>query len=276
MVKKCGSKKRRISQGIQRRKVHGKRATNSEGRKPRFVAHVGNICYNYIIRVCTLLRLVPLKVDTDGNRADFVSLRDRTVHSLLALFYLSVTIYRFGVVVQLLAQKELNIATFMCISSFLLSLISICSACGSSWATLELKELLNSRKSLLESLEEVTGEHVELMTNMPLCLKVIAVSYVVQMSAVNAAAFSLVYDDLPVCVFPTLQRLGILPQTSVRTVLWKIGFFPVELFILFPPMCTTAFNGHALMVAVATLQVYGDNLRSVYSNPPYHSRSMLK
>ena len=100
---------------------------------------------------------------------------------------------------------------------------------------------------MLTNIEEVTGERIDIFTNVPLCFKIIAFTYVAATTAVSVAAYSLVVDDLPVSVLYTLKRLGLIPESFLPTIDWKLGCFPLELLITVPPVCAFAFNGHVVV-----------------------------
>lgn len=200
----------------------------------------------------------------------------RILHVFLALFYVSCLAHRLAVTTYLMIQEELNLATILCGSSFLVLLVAVSAACGSSRATVELKGLLNSFESVLRSIEEVTGERVELLSYTQLCLEIIAVPCGAVMAAVNAAAFSIVFEDLQVSVFPTFRRLGMIPETSLPTIVWQIGFFPLELLILVPPMCAAIFSGCAVRKCQTILQLFAGRLRLVSSFRSFTKNSSIQ
>ena len=151
MVKKSRSKKRGIRQGVQRHRIgpsqvngRGSRLLNPKGMIGRLVFNGGKKYYDTLTNVCTLLCLIPLKFNRDGNKFDLAARWRRMFHNILVLFYVSCMVHRFGVTVYLMTQEELNIATFLCGTSFLTLFLPVCTASGSSWTTLEMKGLLNS------------------------------------------------------------------------------------------------------------------------------------
>ena len=80
----------------------------------------------------------------------------------------------------------------------------------------------------------------------------------------NAAAFSLVFNNLPVCVFPIVKWLGLVPfNGSMLTIYWQIVFYPLELLTLVPLMVAVAFNVHTFFLAMATLNFCADQTRFV-------------
>ena len=272
MMKKSRSKKRGIPQGVQRHKIAptringgSSRLVNSSGMIGRLVFNGGKSCYNTLTKVCALLCLIPLQVNPDGKQFDLAARWRRMLHTLLVLFYVSCMVYRFAVTIYLMTQEELNIITILCGSTFMVLLVPVCLACGSSWATLEMKGLLNSWESVLRSVEEVTGKQVEIPSNAQLCLEIIAMIWAGQIAGVNTAVFSIVFQVLPVSVFATFKRLGIIPQTLLPPIVWQIGCFPFELLIVVPPMLAAAFNGSVIRQGQAVLQLYADCLRSVFS-----------
>ena len=110
---------------------------------------------------------------------------------------------------------------------------------------------------------ESTGERIELLSDVPFCLKWIAGVWLTHCAAMNAAAFSVVFDDLPVCVLPIFKWLGMIPQSSLPSILWQIGFYPLEVLSLLPPMVAVAFNWYVLLLGLLLLKFYADHLRFV-------------
>ena len=53
-------------------------------------------------------------------------------------------------------------------------------ASGSSWTTLEIKVLWYSWDSALRNVEEVTEEHIDMLNNAQLCLKIIGITCTTQ------------------------------------------------------------------------------------------------
>ena len=126
----------------------------SNGKVHHLVFRGGKTCDTAVTRVCAVLCLIPLQVNWDGNKFDFAPLWRRILYMSIGLFYVSCMFHRFGVTVSLVTQQQLNIVTFLCSASFLVSLVPLCGVSGSSWTTLEIKELLNSWNSLLTDMEE--------------------------------------------------------------------------------------------------------------------------
>ena len=81
--------------------------------------------------------------------------------------------------------------------------------------------------------------------------------------AFNAAALSLVFEDLPVCVFPMVNGLGIIPQNSLPTLWWQIAFYPLEALTLLLPMLVTGLNSHTIIAGLEAIRCYSDELRFV-------------
>ena len=173
-------------------------------------------------------------------------------------------VYRSGVTAYVVAQQGLNVISILCGSILAVSVMAVCGACGSSWTTLEIKELLNSWESVLRNIKEDTGECVDVFDNVPLGLKTIAITWIAVLTPLIVAVNSMVFDDLSVCVFPALNQLGMIPESlPLPAIVWKILLFPVELFITVPPMLASSFNIHAILKSQVILESYADQIRLV-------------
>ena len=274
MGKKSKTKRREIRKGVQRHRIGASKSTgeisflakalNSVGANRQRVYSSAKICRLYIISVCTRFCLIPFQQPSVVGKFYHASLAKRIIHYALVLFYVTFMMYKFGVIVSLVVFEELSVVTFMCGCSFIVLLLSICAATGSTWSRLEMKQLLNSWEPLRDSIEDSTGRRIDELSSTALCLKLIALTWLVHCAAMNAAAFSLVFEDLPVCVFPIAKRLGLIPENSpLPTILWQIGFYPLELLTLLPPMIVTALNGHTYVIGLGMLKLYADELRLV-------------
>ena len=173
--------------------------------------------------------------------------------------------HKLAVTVYLLIFSGVNAVFVLCFCSTLVLVFPItiaitCTTCR-PLATLH---LLASCDSVADSLYACTIKRVHVLSNVPFCLKLIAVTWLVHCVASNAAAFSLVFEDLPVCVFPITKWLGLIPDNrSMSTMYWQIRFYPLELLTLLPLMIVTAFNVHTFFLGLAMLNVCADQTRYV-------------
>ena len=272
MVKKARAKARGIGRGLERHKTRANKfhegdsvvvkALNSIGADTRRISVAAEAVLKYIIRVCTLFCLIP--IEPSGEHFQLAPLWKRIIHYLLASFYASFTVYKLAVTVYLLIYTESNVVFFMCLCSLIVLLLStIAAATGSSWRTQEALDLLASFESLRKHMEESTGERIDLLSDVPFCLKCIAACWLAHCTAMNAAALSIVFDDLPVCVLPILKWLGLIPQNSIPSIVWQIGFYPLEVLTLLPPMIAAAFTCYMFLLGMGVLKFYGDHLRYV-------------
>ena len=272
MVRKASGPKGR-RQRVQRHKI---RANKSDGNIPT-EATAGKISKatktikDCVTRVCTLFCLIPLiQLPTSSSAAchqqyELAPRWKRKLHYILISIYGSFTMYKFAITVYLLVQTELNATVFMCFCSMLILLMSLVFAipCTTGHPR-ETMHLLSSCDSLGERLYECTGKRIQVFSSVPFCLKVMGVTWLAHCGAMNAAAFSLVFEDLPVCVFPIVKWLGLIPEeSSLPTIYWQIAFYPLELLTLLPMMIVTVFNCHMFLVGMAMLKFSADQIRFV-------------
>ena len=256
-----------MQRGVERHKIRAKKAREevsslivkalaSVRANSERVSVASNICRQYTITACTGLCLVPFQLPPEGGgRYEYAPLWRRIIHYFLLSFYASVMIYKLVVTMQLLIFEELNAATFMCAVTLLIFIVSAISAVGTSWNRTEMRGLMISWDSLGRNItESTTGSQFEVLSSVPVCLKLIAITCLALCVALNATALSLVFEDLPVCVFPIIKGLGMIPQNSLPTYWWQISFVPLELVTFLPPVLLTAFNTHTLVVGLEVLR----------------------
>ena len=121
--------------------------------------------------------------------------------------------YKLAAATIMLANEGGNLRSLMGICSFAVLMICVCGAYGTTWAALEMRQLLNSWEPLFRSSSDdlMPGKKPEALSNVVLSVKVILVACTAFCVAIDAAAFSLVFPDLPVCVFPLLAHTGLIP-----------------------------------------------------------------
>ena len=175
-------------------------------------------------------------------------------------------VYKLAILVSLLSRGELNLHSFMCFCSLIVLFLSMVVDSGTSWMTRETLELFSSCESLRGNMLASNGKTIDELSNVPFCLKLILVTGIAHIAAFNAAAFSLVFEDLPVCVFPTFKWLGLVPQNSLPSIFWQLAFFPLEVLTLLPPMIATAFNFYTFLLGLGMIKFYADELRSAGSS----------
>ena len=270
MVKKSKPKRRGIPKGVQRHKLRANKVNDTNtffastlnlvGWNIQQVSYAAETCWNYSVSVCTLLSLIPL-VSRDGNKFDYAPIWKRIIHYVLVIFYASFMMYKLAVTVYYITYEDLNLSTFMCGCSFLVLFASLCTASGSSLTTAEMRELLNSWEPVLRSIEETNGKRVEVFGDILVCIKVILLTGLAQCAAMNAAALSLVFADLPVCVFPIMKRLGMIPDNLLPAIAWQMLFYPLELLTLLAPMYATVFNVHTFILGLGIFGFYAETVR---------------
>ena len=276
MVKKTNSKRRGIRRGVQRHKIRAGRvkadgstllkllhATGIDGHQ---VAQAADLCVGAVNKVCTRLCFIPLETLSKGQYKD-VPLWKRRIHWFLASHFIIFVIYKFGITMYVVVCEDLSAVTFMSACSTVALALGVTASSGTSVSTAEAKDLLNIFGTFSRTIHDSDERKLKVLDSVPLCLKLIAITFLTLCAALNAAAFCLVYDDLLVCVFPILKKLGFIPETSLPVILWQIAFYPVEVLTLLPPMLNTAFNGHILVTGLGMLRMHADELRLVNTTP---------
>ena len=271
MVKKSGSKnKRGIRQGVQRHRIRPQgvrkgrsfleKALNTVGTETHHVSHAAKLCFRYTSKVCTLFSLIPLQTSA-GSIFDRALFPKQVFHHLLVTFYVLFTIYKLCVTVYLLIYEGLNVSAVMCAGSFSLSFFSICASSGSSWTPSQMRDLLNSWQCTMANIRSITGKHIGVFGSIPVCLKSISVVLLSNCTPLNLAAFSLVSDEMPTSIFFMANKMSLIPENVLPNIFWQVALYPLELLALYPPMCSTAFNGLTFVIGLAVLGLYAEQLR---------------
>ena len=284
MVQKSRSKKRGIPKGVQRHRMKPQKvnqgvsclekALNTFGAESRHVSHAAKLCLRYTSKMCTLFSLIPLQALT-GCKFEHAPFPKQLFHYILIAFYGSFTVYKLGVTIHLMTSAEMNAVAVMCAGSFSLSFFSMCGSLGSSWSSSQMRDLLNSMDYTVENMRRSTDEHIQVFSSIPTCLKLIAITWLSHCAALNAAAFSLVFDGLPISIIFMAQTMSLIPENVLPIIFWQVAFYPLEVLTLYPPMCSTAFNGHTYVTGLRLLGLYAEQLRYDQLLPNWLCRSNL-
>ena len=267
MVKTLTSKKRHgIGRGVQKRTFRVSDSPDNSSDGMAVLSRFAQLCWNYQIRACSALLLLPFEVSSSDGMWLFWGSPLRLVGhyvvlSIAALF----AAFRFVVTVQQAVLEELDLTTYLCTCYFLISLALICSAMGSTWMGREMAQLLNSTQRVLDCFAHIAGgqeKGLQLWGSTAPCLKLICLTWIAQVTALNASAFSLVFDSLPVCLFPIARGLGVLPQEEVLpNVFSKLLFYPLEFVTLLSATYLLMLNISTVVVSFRVLDVSANLLR---------------
>lgn len=84
---------------------------------------------------------------------------------------------------------------------------------------------------------------------------------VTQSIAVGAGILTVIIRNLPDCLFPLAEILGLIPEGVLTSFSWQLMFFPLEYLTYLPAMLVGPFSGSILLVLVGVLKLYLQELR---------------
>ena len=165
--------------------------------------------------------------------------------------------------VQLISQGILDVRTFICVTWFSMLWVSMAVALACILKPTETAQLLNSCESILECIGADMGRKIVPCDAPEVSLKVLGLNLVIWLTAVDAAAFALIEDSLPVSLYPTARRLGMLVGDGdpVVAAIWKAFFLPFEFASYGLPALSAAFAGQVLVMTVGTFNACINELR---------------
>ena len=182
-----------------------------------------------------------------------------TLYFLLCLIVL--WMYRLWATIYMATYVGVGLSTYMCASYFVLTTVSMAYACGTSLRISETLALLNLWQSLETSFHERCNYEIRPFKRLLCCLKIAGMSLLAYMAAFNASFFSLAFDGLPVCVHTVADRLGLVPNIGIPSIVWRIFFYPLELLTLMPLMWLASLNGCVMIVSLEYFQMYLEYMR---------------
>ena len=270
MVKQSRGKIRGIQRGVQKHKIRFSTPDEGgtlierkiSGRNLARIHALAELCWAYLVAVCSTLCLIPLKPSaTKQGHFEVGSLRKRLIHYSIVTAVLTLLSHTIVVSVDIMINQDINLKTYMCACYIVILFIASSACSASTLKTLEIQGVINSWGPILKQLEEISGNQPKLFNITNLCMKIIALTWIFHVCAFNASFFSLVFDSLPVCLYPTLKGIGLLPKSNLPHVFWQIALYPLELLTLLLPMIATAFNLSVVAIGLEILRVYNSEMR---------------
>ena len=162
----------------------------------------------------------------------------------------------------ILLYEELKTETFITISLFLVYFVSFCMSFVVLARPKETMDLLNCWPLVLSCLQELGVEEVPSpFDDIPEVFKLVTVMIVTQAIALGAALLSLAFSTLPVCYYPTLDRLGLIPQGVLPAFAWQLIFFPLEYATNIPPMLSAPLSGGIFIILVGVFKIFSNVMR---------------
>ena len=127
----------------------------------------------------------------------------------------------------------------------------------------ETMDVLSSHPQILSCVQEIRNGKPRLIPfhDISASIQVMALVLVGQGIAFGAAIISLIWNNLPVCLFPMAESVGIIPSPDVPRFAWQLAFLPLEYLAYLPPMFMATFTASIIVAEVAVLQLYLKELR---------------
>ena len=123
-------------------------------------------------------------------------------------------------------------------------------------------DLLNGWPGILSCIQEIREEPaLGPFDDISTTLKVITVLLVAQGIAFAAALLTIIMSNLPICLFPMAESLGLIPDGLLPRFGWQLLFFPLEYLTYLPPMLIAPYSGSILLIMVGVLKLYLQELR---------------
>ena len=268
-MKQARRRNRGVPRGVQKHKI--RRRVSDTGlplierismRNRTRIHGLAELCWVYVVTTCSKLRLIPLKpCMTKQDHFEASSFWDQLLHYLVATVALTLFGHKIIVTVDVLVNEDISVKTYMCLCYILIQSTAASACSGSTIKSREMQGLINSWGPILQQLEEMTGKRPRLFNITSLSLKIITFTWLVHVIAFNASLFSLVFDALPVCLYPAVKQIGILDGNNLPAVFWQIVCYPLELIALLLPMVGIAFNVIVLVIGLEVMRVYCREIR---------------
>ena len=223
----------------------------------------GAKCFDFLFHGCVFFHVVPLRRTASGK---YITLhwKQKVVHYAVVGLWIALTVQKPSAILKLLLSKKLRIETFICGSLFVIHFVALMVSLGTLARPRETMEVLNSHPDILSCIEAIRLGKPRLspFNDISASLQVIVLVLVTQGIAFAGSISSLIWSDLPVCLFPMAENIGLIPFSGVVPRLaWQLVFFPLEYLAYLPSMFIGAFTASIVVTEVAVFKLYLQELR---------------
>ena len=266
MGKRSTGRKRGIQRGVGKHKIKIKKLPKKTeetlfGVDKSVYSATGEKCFEFLYQGSVFFQLVPFRRTATGQYVP-LNWKQKLAHYAVLSLSAASTLHKTLGTLEFLLFEELKVETFMCISLFLICLISMMVSLG-VWARQEeTMDLLNAWPHILACIQEIReGPPLSPFDDMSTALKLSAAVLVAQGIAFNALLLTIIFDNLPVCLFPVAEGLGLIPEGILPHYGWQLLFYPLEYLTYLAPMFIAPYSGGILLVLVGVLKLYLQELR---------------
>ena len=266
MGKRSTQKKRGIQRGVAKHKIRSKPLKQKEHQKKvlgipeSFYFAVGKNCFEFWFFCCRKLYLIPFTRTAQGDYVALEGSRKR-IHYLVWFIKFLVLLHKTWGLAAVLLFEELKTETFIILSLFMVYFVSFCISFVVLARPKETMDLLNCWPLVLSCLKELDLEASSPFDDISEVLMLVTVMIVTQAIALAAALLSLAFDTLPVCYYPTLYKLGLIPEGVLTRFGWQLIFAPLEYATNIHPMLSAPFSGGIFIILVGVFKIFSNGMR---------------
>ena len=224
-------------------------------------------CFLRSIAINSKLNLVPVCHDVHtGVFALGPRWRRLLSYAVYVAFGLTI-LHKFGVCIQLGQRSTLDLDIFISLDGLLLQLVPVCAALAHISCLEEVTSVMNCMPKVLSRLGSECGrrEEVSPFSDLGVALRVM---FIISGAVVSAPVFpvlSVYFDSVPIFIFPTLSRTGLITTTGEEQLfpkfVWQLLLYPLEVIMYGMPLLLLTFTGSAAMVQLGVFKVYVNQLR---------------
>ena len=233
------------------------------GIKQGLIFRVAERCFTVLNDLSSALCIVEFQQTISGRYVQCSRLKSWIHFGVIALLNLSM-FHKVFVTAKRVLFEELDVTTFMCISTSLayvgpwfLSLAIMCKP-------KETRDTLNAWPTILSGLEArcKRRNRKAQFEDLSLALKLIALFTVVVAVALIMALISIIFVDLPVCLLPLAKTAGIVKDDgTLPHFVWQLIFFPLELALVTPLVVAAGMSVAIAFISVGVLKIHLDEIR---------------
>ena len=217
-------------------------------------------CRSFIENVSYKLRLVPLSRDEYG-KVVVAPLKNRVAHYGFLCMWIALASFKLHACKKLISEGPLGATTFVGVAMCAAVCVPLALSAACILKPTETAQLVNGCESILLCIGADVGRKVSTFDSTAVALEVLGAVFIAWVCALDATVLTLIYDSLPLSLYPTAKRLGLVGGAAVPDIVWQILFLPAEFVSYLLPILSTIFACQLYLTTIGAYRICINEIR---------------
>ena len=183
------------------------------------------------------------------------SLKKRICHYVVTTLFFANVLHKFVVTVDRCTENgRLDVEALMCMCVFMVQFIGWTMSLSPVFRWRESIQVLNTWDPLVAAISDEMEEEISPYEDVSSAVKVILGIGLIAGLVGAQAMVSILFSNLPVCIYPMCKAAGLLPEVNFMTpLMWQLVFVPAELLLGILAACNM-YSGWNILVQSTGVQ----------------------